>query len=237
MRDRCNQPIGVARAVLRTLVWVVPWTLNGWALPALRAPIPAWIATVMVFGVGGALVCTMVFNRRSRQGLHDMLSNTYVVRATGEPIEAFPPTARGQWIVAGALVAAAMVLATDGIFYRPLPDSMLQPLMRLHDRFEPDPRFFTVGVFDRTFYPTSGPTNRTLRIDAWYKGQPSDEERRLVIDELASAAFESVDNIAEFNDLQIQVTSAYDLGIASGSSFHGDTQTIDTWRARLAGRQ
>jgi uncharacterized RDD family membrane protein YckC len=235
VRDHGNQPIGIARSALRTLVWLVPVTLNGWALPALRAPVPSWIATVIVFGVGGALVFTMVFNRRSRQGLHDMLCETYVVRVTGEPIEAFPTTARVQWIATSAFAATAMVLATAGMFFGPLSGTTLQQVIRLHGRLEPDPRFFTVGVFDRTFYRTSGATTRTLRIEAWYKGRPSDEDRRRVVNDIANTALESMDSIAEFDDMQIGVTWAYDLGIASTSSTYVDTETIDTWRERVGG--
>jgi hypothetical protein len=233
VRGGGNQPIGIGRSMLRTLIWLVPLTLNGWALPLLRTPILAWFTGVILFGVGGAVLFTMVFNRRTRQGLHDMCAGTYVVRVDGEPIEALPIVARLQWIVAGVIVAVAAVLVTGGVFLGSVSGTPPQQVITLQGALERDHRFFSASVFDRTTYEIGGNTSRALRIEAWYKGVPSEDERKRAMSDVAKAALDQVDGVGQYDLMQISVTSAYDLGIATGRVTYNDTQPIDTWRERV----
>lgn len=41
----------------------------------------------------------MIFNRKGKQGIHDMLLGTYVVYLPGKPIESFPTTPRIHWTI------------------------------------------------------------------------------------------------------------------------------------------
>jgi uncharacterized RDD family membrane protein YckC len=234
IRDRRNESISVTRSMLRTLIWLAPVTLNGWALPLLRTPILAWFTEVILFGVGGAILFTMVFNRRTRQGLHDMLCDTYVVRADGEPIEVFPTVARLQWIATGIMVAVALVLATVSAFGGPIFGAPLQQVIRLQREIEPDRRFFSVSIFDRTFHVSGGKATRTLVIEAWYRGVPTEPDRQKAMNDVAKAALDQMDSIGDFDLMRITMTSAYDLGIASYRSAYGDGQPIKTWRQRTA---
>ena len=59
---------------------------------------------VIVFGVGGSTLYLMVFNRRTRQGLHDLAVGSYVIRAgdTG-PVET-KPMWKVHWAILGLLL-------------------------------------------------------------------------------------------------------------------------------------
>jgi uncharacterized RDD family membrane protein YckC len=75
--------ISLDRSMIRYTLWVLPCLLNGLALPMTRTP---WIVTTLVsaivFGLGGANIYLLLFNRRTRQGVHDLAARSYVVDAT-----------------------------------------------------------------------------------------------------------------------------------------------------------
>lgn len=231
VRDSSGTPIGVGRSMLRTLIWLVPTTLNGWAVPIMANMVVASIATVILFGVGGAVLVTMIFNQRTRQGLHDMLTHTYVLRLSGEPVESLPSPAKLQWILTGIMIALALAVVGVGGIYASRSGTPLQSIIALQQTLQEDERFFSVSVFDQTFSDSDGETSRALRVEGWYKGMPSDAERETLVNELAREAL-AIEGVEEFDLIRVDVKSAYDLGIATAYLTYGDGQTVDEWRKR-----
>lgn len=236
VRDRGNQRIAIGRSMVRTLIWLIPVTLNGWSLPIFSSPVIAWFSSVMVFGVGGAVLFTMVFNRRTRQGLHDMMCGTFVVHLDDrQRIAAFPTVARSQWIASGIFLALGLLLPAIGGMVASRYAERITRVTRLHEALEHDPRFFSVSVLDQTFTGGSGST-RTLQIQAWYKGNPPESLREEVRNEIATRALAMVEDIERYDQMRISVTSGYDLGIATGRLTKNDNHTIQQWRETLAAR-
>ena len=233
VRDRHDRPIGVGRSMLRTLIWTLPLVMNGWELPVLATPVLSWLSIVVVFGLGGALLFTMVFNRRTRQGLHDMACDTYVVATTGERVASFPAPPRLQWIAPGAIVGLAVGLATVGQFVDWTTRTSLEPLVRLQRALLPDPRFFSVGVWDQTFTVSGGQATHILRIDTWFRGLLPDSERVALVNQVAKVALVTIDDVDQYDLLRVNVASKFDLGIATGHVTYGDGEPIATWRERV----
>jgi uncharacterized RDD family membrane protein YckC len=237
VRDRNNQPISLGRSLLRISILAIPMALNGWQLPFFQSVVLQWLVAVIVFGVGSAIFYTMIFNRRARQGLHDLACGTYVVRLMGgkPPIESFPKTARVHLMVSGALIVLAMIgTAIAGLvgqsFVANIP---LAPIYVLYQTLQTDSRFFTVSVHDNTLYSSQGKTSHILQIQVWYKGVPSNEERARVINDIARVTLANTENISRYDLLRIDVTSAFDLGFATGHISIGDGQPIEVWQQRV----
>ena len=232
VRGPDGRPIGIVRSLVRTSVWVIPWTLNGWAMPIMSNPVVSWVTAVLVFGVGGAMVVTMLFNRRTRQGLHDILTQTYVLRIDGPPVQALPTPGRLPWVLSAAMLAFAVVLASVGrqLVSRAVPQ--FQDLVTLQRRLQKDDRFFSAGVFDNTFHGSDGAKSRTLRVQVWYKGVPTEATRIKVMNEVARVALNMGDP-EKFDLIRIEVVSAYDLGIAELRANHGDSQPVSVWKQRV----
>jgi hypothetical protein len=178
----------------------------------------------------------MVFNRRARQGLHDMICGTYVVHLAGKPIETFPQTAKIHWVISGMLIALAAVFATVASVMGPylVSRTALAPIHGLYQTLEADSRFLTVSVNEHTLYSSQGPTIHSLQVQVWYKGVPSNEERAAVINGIAKVVLDKADNIDKYDLLDISVASGYDLGIASGHTTFGDAEPIEVWRERVS---
>jgi len=233
VRDRNGVAIGLGRSMSRTLIWVVPGMLNGWAVPVMANPVVATLASVILFGVGGAILVTLVFNRRTRQGFHDMLTGCYVLYIKGQPVEALPTAARVQWILSGAMILLALMV---GVVSGVLAARFAEPLERvlaLQRTLSKDERFFSVGVNDQTFYESGGDTSRALRIQVWSKGAPSMSERTEIINDVARDAI-VIDDVDDYDLIRIDVTSAFDLLFATGHLTYGDGQTVDVWQERVA---
>jgi uncharacterized RDD family membrane protein YckC len=70
------------RAAARYTIFAVPYFLIDPSLTAVRT---TWIIPFLIIfttlGVGGSTLYLLVFNRRTRQGLHDLVVGTYVVNS------------------------------------------------------------------------------------------------------------------------------------------------------------
>ncbi len=94
----------------RYTVFAAPFFLNKLALPVSKTPWVVFILLgVIVFGVGGATLYLLIFNRNTRQGLHDLAVGSYVVRAgdTG-PVET-KPFWKPHRVIAGSLLVLTLV--------------------------------------------------------------------------------------------------------------------------------
>lgn len=106
-----GQPISVPRALARQTVLGLPFFMNGAWLPAVfqtSMPLVA-LGAVIVFGGSFATYYLYLFNRRSRQSLHDLAVRTWVVRDV--PTAAAPSTTppwRGHWVPVGVVALAAL---------------------------------------------------------------------------------------------------------------------------------
>jgi uncharacterized RDD family membrane protein YckC len=239
VRDGENKPISVRRSLLRISILAIPIIFNQWALPIFQIPILQWLLTVIIFGLGAAILYTMIFNRGTRQGVHDLVCRTYVVHLTGKPIETFPQPAKIHWVISGSLIALAALLATASSFISSaiISRTGLKQVYGLYQTLQTDPRFFTASVNVNTLYSNQGTITHMLQIQVWYKGVPSNDERIQVLNDIAKVVLDNADNIDQYDLLRITVTSSYDLGIASGYISYTDNKPIEDWRERIGNPQ
>jgi uncharacterized RDD family membrane protein YckC len=231
--DRNNQTIGLGRSTVRTLIWLVPATLNGWALPIFGNLVLMWLVGAVVVGVGGAVVFTMLFNGRTRQGLHDLVCGTFVVRDVSDRLEAFPTVSRMPWIASAVILALAIIMPPIGMMFLTNQfGGTLAQMMTLQKLIQHDTRFFSASVLDQTLM-ARGTTTHMLNINAWYKGRPSEELQQQLMNDIAKTALQSVEGIERYDRMIINITAAYDLGIATGRLTWNDSQPIHTWRERV----
>ncbi len=235
VRNGANEPISPARSLARIAVLVTPELFNGWAIPAFTNPVLAWIAAVAVFGLGGAILYSMLFNRRARQGLHDWVVATYVVRLRGDPIAAFPRTARiHHWVAGGwvALVSAAL-LVVSLLLPASLGSGNLATLNDIYSELNDDGRFFSSSVMENVTFISGGGSSRSLVITAWYRGNPGSEDRAAIADDIVRLAFDRAPTIDTYDAIRVSVTSAYDIGVASGNFSLTFAKSVDDWRLEL----
>lgn len=107
--DRDGAHIGFGRSCLRYTVLGTPFFLNG----VVSDPGTLGYTLGLVIFLGGtAILYLIVFNRRTRQSLHDLLCDTYVVKTGGGGAVLAPPVWRGHYVA----VAVLCVVILGGTF-------------------------------------------------------------------------------------------------------------------------
>jgi uncharacterized RDD family membrane protein YckC len=81
--DRSGHSISPGRSFLRSAVLVVPFSLNGLVIPPRAMMYLIFFFTgFILFGFGDAIVYLYIFNRHTRQSLHDLIVGTCVTQTT-----------------------------------------------------------------------------------------------------------------------------------------------------------
>jgi uncharacterized RDD family membrane protein YckC len=242
VRDKNNELISIKLALLRTCILGLPIILNGWVLPVSGTNILTWLVGIIVFGLGVSIIYTILFNRSSRQGMHDLICKTYVVHLKSDPWyrDSFPQSSRKHWVVSGIIVALAVVISTFGIFFSDIVISKtnLSDITNVQDILNNDNRYHTASVsIHNTTYTSNtfsgSRTKRWIKVDAWYKGVPSEEERSALVSNIANVVLEKTNNIDNYDSLAIIISSKYDFGIAYGYINFEENHSLDKWREEI----
>lgn len=238
-----GKPIGLARAVLRTLVLALPFYLNGLELtPFVPANMPdvetlaVGAVGLLVFGFGGAIVYLFVFNRKTRQSLHDLFVESFVVRAPseGEISARTWPAHLGVAIVLMALGVSAPA------FVVPLANQLgsretFSSLQRLQDELGRDPDIESVSATTEwtTFSSlnSGSSTTRLLVITVQLRKRVNDMQS--IINRVAAKVLKLEPKILGQDVLQVVVMSGFDIGIARVSNSQSDQGTPEEWRKKL----
>lgn len=105
-----SRSLSLPRSLVRCVVLVVPFFLNGLWLDAKSVPtLLGYLLALVFFGGLPAIVYLYLFNRRTRQSLHDLAVGSYVVPAEAtEQASSFPRLWHGHLGVVAILAVAAL---------------------------------------------------------------------------------------------------------------------------------
>lgn len=89
-------------SLIRYIIFAAPVFLSGLALPLPRFPLPLFfLLLALISSVGGLTQYLIVFNRNTRQGLHDLSVKCFVAESDNAgPVAAKPIWKPHWWIVA-----------------------------------------------------------------------------------------------------------------------------------------
>jgi hypothetical protein len=74
-------------------------------LPTTRTPrLVSFLVSLVIFGVGGATIYLVLFNRRTRQGIHDLAVGSYVANAGKVGPLKVQPIWKMHWVILGSLL-------------------------------------------------------------------------------------------------------------------------------------
>jgi uncharacterized RDD family membrane protein YckC len=222
--------ISLGLSFLRYSIWAVPYFLND--LPVS--------VTILMGGMGillglllwvtlFALIYLLVFNRRTRQSLHDLLTHTYVVRnQPAGQIVALPVWKGhyafiGGWSVLGVLGAIAVFAVVHIAFF--------SQLLNIVAKVEAVPDVQRAGVVIGTSYSFTngqGSVARTCTITAYFAHPVPDAQK--AAQAVAAAALHDEADIGHPDAITVVIARSYDIGIASGNWNKSVSKTPDQWR-------
>ncbi|MDB5968467.1 MAG: hypothetical protein JWQ90_917 [Hydrocarboniphaga sp.] len=230
--------IGLARASLRYLVLAIAWFLNGVPVDSdafSTDSVPQMALTVAcavsVFGLAVAITYLAIFNRRTRQSLHDLLVGSYVVTdADGAPPSI--PLWRGHWLVVLLilLISMAIPFGVRRLSQTPAFAAMMQ-VQRAVAR-EPGVSEVSIqtGTAARILPKDDAPPQHSLSITA--RSTVRDDPERLA-QRIANRALDSQPEVAALNLIGVHIYYGYDIGIARQITAYSLVQTPLQWRQRI----
>lgn len=241
--DAHGNDLTTGRALGRALVLHSIGLLNGWALPFFAQPFVALVAGAIIFGGGSALLWGLIFNRTTRQGVHDLRFGTYVVSVPISLGLTMPTTPRVHRLVAAGLVVLALLVGGVNYMFQRDPSTLgllaegeWENLQNLQQQLLARGDLFSVGVQRMTNW-SMGNTQpvQTLDITVWSKvscrSQPVVCQE--LINQIATLALADYDGITRLDGLRIVVTNSFDLGLAHGNFNLSVANSIDEWRRTL----
>lgn len=169
--DTQGAPLSLPRSLLRYTVLGIPYFCNNLPLSATMEASQAWgmLLSVVVGSAGFALVYLYIFNRRTRQSLHDLVAGSYVVQVQTRATRIDVPTIwRGHLVVIG--VITLLSLGAPALMDRLDSTELFAGLMPLYQTLQAQPHVLNAGVrrgwLKSTGRPTAHYLSAHLRVDA-----------------------------------------------------------------------
>jgi len=226
-------PLTVQKSFLRFIPLGAPWFLNNAQFPeSVLFSFWLYVLSILVFGLGLSIVYLYVFNRKSRQSLHDLLVDSYVVPAgaTG------PVASTAPWRV--HLAVTALLLAAAGVapyFTKNLAvNEPIASLMNVGRAVSSEPWVVHVRINKgKTFTATTGKGNSTttyLGVTAFSKDRDIENVARAK--RLANLALLADSSAGGLDAIQVTLTYGYDIGIASSWRSQNYAHSPAEWLAQ-----
>ncbi len=242
VRNELGEPVGWGIALARAALLTVPALFNGWHLSLFQeVPVLSIVPAVAVFGLGGSLLHTMVFNRGTGQGVHDLICGTHVVRVRGgEPVAEYPVVWPGHLVVVAVVVVASLAIGGLSVTGQPSalswvveePDWTAE--LALHEVHASDDRCFGVGVVRNGISLPGKPSVTSPDITARHEGPVGETDVADLQHELAATALERYRALDRADDIGVSVEQACDVLLASGHRTASDRQKVEAWQSRMA---
>lgn len=190
---------------VRAAILALPTFLSGVMLPSDL--MTSWINTMMAFvafGLSGALIYLFIFNRATRQSLHDLAVSSFVVRAESVAAPPAPPL----WWLHGVVVGLWMLVAL-GVSVKLSPDpAASRDLLEARQGIDQIEHVRSAVVYEMTFGA------RMIIALAVYDAVPANLEQAAT--EIAGIVLDACPQRApEEQVIVVKVQCGYDLGICS----------------------
>ena len=231
--DKTGKLLNLPVSTLRYSVIGIPYFLNGAMIPeSFLYPVGFYLLSLLVFGFGLSIVYLFVFNRHTRQSLHDVIAGTYVVLKSTEA----PQTIKPIWRVHYAICSILMVLALIApIFVGQLSkNDFFAELLITRERILNIPQVVYATLQDghSTFSPVDGESKTITYLSSQvFIGNQNIEDEKLA-SKIANTIIETHKEANQRNLIQVVLTYGYDIGIASKWNSYRYSFAPDYWLER-----
>lgn len=213
--DSTNSTISLPKSFLRYSFLAVPFSLNGAQITneALLSYL-MYPLSFIIFGGIFSISYLYVFNRITRQSLHDLVVGTYVVNAEVSSEELISVWKPHLGVVAGLFIAAALVPAFTSDLAKSEP---FKGLLATQEAINSNESVKYAGVTEgsSTFTSSDSGITTTTYVNTQaflYKNNVDDSD---TAKQLAQTIIKTYPESLNKNLIQVTLTYGYDIGIAS----------------------
>jgi len=227
-----GSPLPVPKSFLRFLPLGAAWFLNNaqFSDSVLLSPW-LYVFAVAIFGIGLSVVYLFIFNKTTRQSLHDVMVGSYVVSATSAgPVEAASLSRVHLAVCAVLLIASGITPYITKGFDASEP---FLSLLNVQRSVGSEPWVVHAKVQKGTSTTSTGKGTNTstyLNVTAYLKDSDIQSTERAK--QLATLALSADSSSRTLNIIQVNLVYGYDIGIASVWNSHNHARTPAGWLAQ-----
>jgi uncharacterized RDD family membrane protein YckC len=218
-----GQCISPLKSLLRTLIIGIPYFLYGVLVPTSSSfQIINMILQTIIFWMGASILYLYLFNRSTRQALHDLICGTYVVIESFEESINDSPVPKVHYIVlVGIMVVLLATLAIPNIF---LKKETMNRLFTLQKQIVTSTKITNVSVAEGTNY-RSGTSSQYVMATVYIKKQ---KESDILAKDVARTILKTNDYMQK-DSIRVTTIYGYNIGIYSCYYRHNYDQTPPEW--------
>ena len=231
--DSNDSLITVGRSSARYLILAVPYFLNGTPIPPKI--LLGWIGIVfsfIVFGIGFSIVYLFVFNRRTRQSLHDLVVGTFVVKTDRSREAPKPKVWAGHYVIVALIFIASICapLFLGGLITKSPFKDLLPLQSSLMDL--PDIRYASVFA-GKSFVSDSKGTRWTSDVSVAIQVNKRIQDYDAFANGMARKVFDNYPEARQKDRFILTVIYGYDIGIAHSNIYRGYNFSPAEWQQRI----
>lgn len=237
--DKEGNLLSLQRSFARAVILCVPYFFVNAEFPGLHTGsviylLKSIVCLTLVFGV----MQFYLFNKGTRQSLHDLLVGSYVVSTERLPEPAtLPAVTKASYYVFGIVAMFLVVFTVVGIsqIRSNFPD-----LFAVQDRISNIDGVINAGVTKSisTVYGEEGSTTKSIKVQLWVEELPANLDELENVKQTRAAIkaiIELKPNFDEYDIISITLTRGFNIGISSWKSSFSCQKTPGEWRKVLQG--
>jgi uncharacterized RDD family membrane protein YckC len=234
--DHEMETISPAKSLLRSTVFGIPYFLNGAIIPSSAESnfLVSLIIGIVVFFGCISLVYLYIFNRMTRQSLHDLIVGTYVIKTNHAQEYSFQPIWKGHYSVIGAIFVGVIVIIIV-VMPKLTKSDFFSELSIVQQSIENSGLVHATTV---TVGTSSGNNNQghwensNFSVNAILKKRPKNYDE--VINKIAGIAITTYPKALSKNTITIGVSYGYDIGIANAWINKHESHSPQEWKDLLS---
>lgn len=238
--DNETNTISPIKSFLRYIILGVPYFLNGALIPSplLFNFFFSLLLSLMVFFGGGAIIYLYVFNRKTRQSLHDLAIGTYVINTNHAQEFNLEPLWKGHLAVVGLMFITVIVVTTI-VIPKFSKNKFFSELLTVQQSIQDSGLVHVATVSAGKSFGTNTGTDGNKKGETTYfsanailKSRPSDYNE--IINQIASIVLKTYPQAMGKNTIIINATYGYDIGIASAWKKQSEQNSPQEWQELLS---
>jgi uncharacterized RDD family membrane protein YckC len=228
-RDGAFLPLPAS--ALRFAVLGTPWFLNGaWFPPAVLSSGLVYLLSAAVFGLGLAILYLFLFNRPTRQSLHDLAVGSRVVASNAVGATPADPLKRAHAITVSVIMVVAAMLPYFAM--RLVSREPFTSLMQVYAAVSAEPGVVHAEV--NKSWPSSSTGTSYLAVTAFLSDSGINDSARA--SRLARLAIEADPSAMKMEVVQVTLVYGFDIGLASMRRSRAYGNAPASWVGKPAGQ-
>jgi uncharacterized RDD family membrane protein YckC len=229
--DGNGATLSLGKSSLRYCVLAFPFFLNN--APLFHSLILLFLQGTIICGLGVPILYLYIFNKKTRQSLHDLAVGSYIVPAGREDISPKPRIWRGHFAISIAL--ALLVVALPYLAFAKVSPSAMKDLLSSHQMILQQPEVSAASLTDgsQTFFDSRRGAFTVKNINSQVRLRTRVSNVGAEADKIAEIILNGYPPAKRRDYIFINIIYGFDIGIASWSHGQGFNYSPAEWENRI----